>query len=223
MEKPFDDIWWDPQPENVAVDVARNRQVHKFLRMGYDSLLFADIDATWAVDAITRLISRDLPIVSGVIFRRAVPPVPVYGPYMGKDKTGHIYSFGEGIRRLFSYLELQGVTEPPANNAICFPETDQDLYEVGGHGMHFCLIKREVLEKIPPPWFRMTELGAGEDFYFCRQVLKHGYKLHVDMSVMTGHELGPGVSVGIKEFMMYHHKSADGPEENDRWEMGGWA
>lgn len=147
MDKPFDGLWWDPQPENVAVDIARNRQADKFLKMGYDYLLFADIDATWAENAVNRLISRDLPIVSGVIFRRCVPPVPVFGPYIGNDQGNHIYSFGEGARKIIERTEGLEVKK----NDLCLPKEEDDLYEVGGHGMHFCLIKREVLKNIPPP------------------------------------------------------------------------
>jgi GT2 family glycosyltransferase len=67
------------------------------------------------------------------------------------------------------------------------------IFRVGAVPAGFLLIKREVFEKIPPPWFvydapelkplalpEFQRQEIGEDIYFSWKARKHGYKLWVD-------------------------------------------
>ena len=54
-------------------------------------------------------------------------------------------------------------------------------------GMGFCLIKREVFEKIPPPWFPWERLEPSEDFSFCVKAKAAGYKINVFTDVQVSH------------------------------------
>ena len=63
---------------------------------------------------------------------------------------------------------------------------------VGGSGL---LIRRDVLEKIGPPWF-MVEYGAdgrlalGEDFFFSERLAAAGYDIWVDFDLTQRHRVG---------------------------------
>lgn len=59
------------------------------------------------------------------------------------------------------------------------------VFAVGGAGM---LIRRQVFEKIPRPWFqnRGSE-RQGEDLFFCEKVNEAGMSIYVDLDVPMGH------------------------------------
>lgn len=59
------------------------------------------------------------------------------------------------------------------------------LIEVAGVGMACTLIKREVFEKVPQPWFMPTALG--EDLSFCKRATDAGYKIFCDTNLICGH------------------------------------
>ncbi len=57
---------------------------------------------------------------------------------------------------------------------------------VGGSGL---LIRREVFEKLGPPWFRFLYnedgyLVKGEDFYFCERAVEAGYEIWADCDLL---------------------------------------
>lgn len=55
-------------------------------------------------------------------------------------------------------------------------------------GMGFCLIKREVFEKVPPPWFEWyPEPEPSEDFRFCLKCAEYGYEVRVFTDVKLSH------------------------------------
>ncbi len=65
----------------------------------------------------------------------------------------------------------------------------QKVDACGGSGL---CIRREVLEKLGPPWFRflMDEQGLlvkGEDFYFCERAYKAGYEVWADLDLIQEH------------------------------------
>lgn len=155
----------------MPFDHARNVLCQQALQSGTDYIFFLDSDVVPPRDAILRLIARNVPIISGVYFRRSPPQgVPVM------------------IR------EGQWVLQYPKNQII----------EVDVVGAGCLLIKREVLEKLPPQdpvrgkhWFdwrvdMQHSLPKGEamseDFTFCLQARKTlGLKILVDTSVECRH------------------------------------
>jgi len=59
------------------------------------------------------------------------------------------------------------------------------LIEVAGVGMACTLIKREVFQNVPQPWFPPTEIG--EDLSFCKRATDAGYKIYCDTELICGH------------------------------------
>ena len=59
-------------------------------------------------------------------------------------------------------------------------------------GFGFVRLKREVLEKLPYPWFRLSPSEEGghdsEDVSFCRLAREHGYEIMADTDVLLGHQ-----------------------------------
>src|SRR5579885_3535544 len=65
-------------PSGMPFDHARNTAVHRFLNSPYEYLFSLDSDVCAPPDTILRLLSYDLPIVSGMYCRRSPPhAVPV--------------------------------------------------------------------------------------------------------------------------------------------------
>lgn len=205
---------------NNALEIARNRIVTTFKKSVCDALLWADVDATWHPEALQRLWDRDVPVVTAIVYRRALPPVPTIGRYKGVNPNGkHIYALGEFADIVFNYLRDNNITEQTSNELV-LPEQEGDLVEVDGAGSHFLLVRREVYEQIPPKWYKSTSLNAGEDFYFCRQVRNAGIPIYADLSVHTGHEMGTGVEVGAREFLAFNKYTTEFVTKEEHWEMG---
>jgi glycosyltransferase involved in cell wall biosynthesis len=186
----------------MAIDIARNYLVECWKQTKEDFLLFIDNDATFHPDAILRLMDRNLPVIGGCMYTRTVPPRPTMGRYAGKNKEGkRFYRFAEAARKVIHYCYDHGIQEVD-DNACAFPMTPQDLFSVEGIGMHFTMIRRDVLEKVKPPYFVMQGTsGAGEDFYFCQKALDSGFQIYADLSIHTGHCVGEENDLGIKDLL----------------------
>ncbi len=149
----------------MPFDHARNTGCLKTLELGFDYCFFLDDDIIPPPDAILRLMSHNLPIVSGIYYRRNNPICPV----MMRNVPGG----------------KQWVSE------YAIP----DLIEVDYVGAGCLLIHANVLKTMPQPWFDWrcdrfdlpeTE-RMSEDFAFCENAKKYGYKTFVDTSVQCKH------------------------------------
>lgn len=203
-DKP-DTFMWKRLPF-MGVDVARNALTKWFLleELKPEFLLFIDNDATWHPKAITRLMSHNLPMVCGCMYTRDLPPSPTWGQFVGPTKDKKlIYRYGESARRVVRRMRSLNFTQPEGN-AICLEQTPDDLWEIDGCGMHFTMIRRDVIEALQEPYFLDENgSGAGEDFYFSRKVKAAGYPIYVDESIHTGHSVGEGQTFGIRELLEY--------------------
>lgn len=235
-----DEVWWNRIP-GLAVDVARNELVKDFLERGeYDYLLFIDNDATWADDAIMRLLAHDLPMVCGTFFTRGYPPKPTIGKFVGITGEGkRIYRYAETGRNIVKFARENGLTAETAKNAMCIGDGARNaesgarnadngsrhavtLHQVDGCGMHFTAIRRDVFKKLSAPFFIMNGMtGAGEDFYFCEKVREAGFPIYVDLSVAVGHAAGEEVDFGLREFL-YYTEHVLNPDEDILDGDGGW-
>lgn len=149
-----------PEPQ---IDVARNKAVAMALQIAAKHIFFLDSDVHPPNDAITRLLSHKLQIVSGLYPRRQKPP------------QNQMY------RREGSVLKSieEGTYEPGS------------LVECDAIGLGCVLIEVEILRKMGAPWFRWTDSylmgGVSEDLYFCEKARDAGVKIFVDTSIVCRH------------------------------------
>lgn len=197
-----------------AIDIGRNLLIKSFLKSGMDYLLMHDSDATWHPEAIDRLLSRNLPVVTAIIFKRSLPTVPTIGKLVGVGVTGaFMYGFADTMNKIVEKCEREHVAADTPNELL-FDACEDDVHEIDGCGAHFYAIRRDVLEAIGDNWYQETSTNGGEDFAFCRKVQQAGFKLYADYSVFTGHVVGPGVEIGVREFMLFRDRvKADVPWE----------
>ena len=212
---------------DLAIDVARDYLVGVMKENECDALLWADVDATWHPDAIQRLWDRNKNIVAGCMYRRALPPIPTIGWYKGLNDTGkHLYdlgAFADVTRKYLKWqIERQAMGENFPND-LCFDiEHDGDLLEVDGCGSHFIMIRKEVFEAMPRPWYKTVTTSAGEDYWFCRKAKEAGFKIHVDLTVHTGHEVGTDIDFGAREFMAFFKHTERIDSNMEYKEKGSW-
>lgn len=136
---------------------ARNRLVEE---MEGDWLFFLDADMLFPPDTLVRLLRHlqaGIPIVGGLCFRKAPPFTP----------TTHIQN-AEGT---YDILD---------------PRTcGRKVVEVDATGMACCLIRRDVFDRMGPPWFAWTDVS--EDLHFCRKAKALGFPIAVDTGLEIGH------------------------------------
>lgn len=164
----FDKVFF--MARGVPWDVARNMLVKQALGdPQVTHLMWIDSDIVFEQppnpnEAILQLLRCDAPIVSGV--------------YRARQKTG--FNYAMWLRHPQGFVPIK--------------EWTGNWIEVGVVGMGCCLIKREVFEKVPEPWFWW---GPGEspseDFNFCLKAAEYGYKINVYTSVRASH-----ISGGLK-------------------------
>ncbi len=71
------------------------------------------------------------------------------------------------------------------NDMEFYLDYPKGLIEVAGVGMACTLIKKEVFQNVPQPWFTPTAIG--EDLSFCKRATDAGYKIFCDTNLICGH------------------------------------
>jgi len=158
----------------TRIDKARVQLAQMFLNTNCDLMLCIDADSLYRPGLVDKLISHNKDIVSGLYFSRRAPCKPI------------MYKQKEFNTRFAPITEWE----------------EGKLIEVDGVGMGFCLIKREVVEKIGAKSFNSILLKdlfdeqlldvedvspMGGDLAFCQQARRNGFKVWVDTSVEVGH------------------------------------
>jgi GT2 family glycosyltransferase len=194
----------------LPIDIARNKIVEYALENDFDFLLMHDSDASWHPDALKRLVHLNLPVVSAVVYQRRFPTVPFAGTLDRVDENGDAYySFKHASERVIE-VALQNKYEPSDETWVP-PIFEEDVVEeVDACGSHFVLIRKDVLQAIEPPHYKVTHPpSAGEDFWFCRKVKEAGFPIYVNYAVHTGHIAGDNVTIGLREFFIYSYRGGD--------------
>jgi hypothetical protein len=144
----------------------RNNIVDKALSVGSTHLLMCDVDQVYHPETITRLLSRQLPIVGALVHRRYPP---------------------------FDSLMLQKVEiDERRNGYVPIDEWKEgELVEVDATGGGCLMFEMSVFRKMPRPWFKEQRNPdgsvLGEDIGFCQELKAAGYRIFVDTSVPAGH------------------------------------
>lgn len=168
--KSFREMWL-PSASNIIFlsgmpfDHARNTAVEEALKHNFKWLFFLDDDVTIPGNALQTLISNQADIVSGLYYRRNLPIAPV-ALMESKPRPTFIDNFKRG-----------------------------SVFEVDLVGAGCLLINRKVLQSLKSPWFEWrlskTELPenerCSEDFAFCRNAKKAGFKILLDTRVECQH------------------------------------
>jgi GT2 family glycosyltransferase len=151
------------EPRVYQIDVARNNQVDAFLReTEFTHHLWLDDDIVLIhPDSILQLLSRKLPIVSGVYSRSEWPYYPIF---LRENKAAKDY-------------ELMYTNSSYPKNR---------LVKVDAVGAGLLLVRRDVYEKLTPPYF-VWQAKHGEDVYFCKKVRDAGFQIYVDTNVEALH------------------------------------
>jgi GT2 family glycosyltransferase len=144
--------------------------------------------------------------------------VPTIGPSASTNASGDsMYNFGKTIEAILERMKKSGLSDEEVTNNLVLPKDDSDLFKIDGCGMHFVMIRRDVLEAIDPPWFQYTVAGAGEDFAFCRKVRAAGFDIYADLSVYSGHIVGDGLNFGLRQFLMFYNNTKEINSKEQIW------
>jgi len=152
-------------------DMARNEIVKSAKDHKVEWLFFLDTDVIIPPDTIPRLMSHNLPIVSGVYWTRAQPLEPCV------------------------WREVA----PSGKQAI--PFTQGEMIEADFVGAGCLLVHMSVFDHIKQPYFEWTlgfedpndlTKGRSEDFEWCKKVRDRGYKIMVDTGIQCRHMIDNG-------------------------------
>jgi len=182
---------------NLPIDVARNQLVKQLEK---EWLFMFDSDEIVPPEALMKLLSWNLPIVSGIVFLANIDrPAPAIYKYEHRKQGRHYYS--SKINEVEAYL----LRHKPDNKdvGVVLPSTKEDLIECDAVGCGCLLVHRKVFEAIKPPHFVLNSGGrvSGEDFSFCRKAKRAGFKIYADPGVLCGHK--PKQLIGYQYFLSW--------------------
>jgi GT2 family glycosyltransferase len=147
------------------VDQVRNL-IADWVVKGYDYLFAVDSDIGFPPDTLSRLLSHDKDIVTGV-YRQRIPDRQVIEIFERNERGGYNHIDWEKIK-------------------------GKGLVEVGACGFGCTLIKKKVLEDIGYPQFLYKSAldhndTFSEDLYFAVRASEKGYKFYADTSLICDH------------------------------------
>jgi GT2 family glycosyltransferase len=158
---------------NILINDNKSDSKYQKLDGGFSHYLFVDADVIPTIDAIQTLLDYDLDIVSAA--------------YKSREQE---YSFVGGV---FSH-DMDG----NFTDALKLKSDSEGLMEVDWVGGGCVLIKKEVFENTPFPWFHypVKEITVDgnihrklifEDVGFCMNVKESGYKIYIDCDTEVKH------------------------------------
>lgn len=185
---------------------------------------FLDDDHAFDPQLLLRLIAHDVPVVVPLTTFSRPPFNPVLfkstelvGPWVHHNdlaaqaaEISRLYFEGyelQAERALASLIE-RGPLRRPRQRFRLYEWADlahvAGLFTLppGGRcGRSGMLVKREVFEAIPPPWFELGQTNSeepGEDMLFAGKVQAAGYPIMVDLEQANAH-IAPAAASGIRE------------------------
>lgn len=161
----------------TPVEYARNECVKEFLSDPYyKRLWFVDADVVPPNNAL-ELLESPAAIASGMTYIWHCEHVKPSGEYVPPEMNIHGYNY---IKKTNNFQSLV----PPRSNV---------MFECDAAGCACLVVKREVFEAVPEPWFRTLRDGygktlRGEDLDFCKRANDKGYRVSYYPRVMFGHQ-----------------------------------
>jgi len=157
-----------PSTEAHTIPGLLNLRVMQAKEEKCSHVLFLDFDTEIPPDGLKRLLSRKLPIVSGLYHLRRYPFSPV-GGWLKRE--------GKRIRLVNRKGDSYGAYYLPIGAG---------LVEVDWTGVGCLLVSMEVFSKLRKPFPGLVD-GLGHDINFCIQAKAAGYRLYLDNEVSCGH------------------------------------
>lgn len=148
--------------------ISREYLVQSALQGGADYILFLDSDQTFREDLLIKMgawMDKGADILTTLIFRKDPPYHPCVFASSKELENGQIS---------LQYCDIEKI------------DLTQPFY-VANCGLGCAMIRKEVFEKLPQPWFLPTPY-TGEDIAFLHKATqKYGYKIICDPTIEIGH------------------------------------
>ena len=146
---------------------ARNEIVKLTISGGYAYVLMVDSDIRVPKDTLSYLLEQPVDICLGC-----------YPQKNNMQKKAELFKRGSA----------------DFTNRFTYPELTEPRILVKGGGFGCALVKREVFERLPYPWFKYVLYDNGsflsEDLYFCNMANQNGIEIWADTRVRCGHRTG---------------------------------
>jgi hypothetical protein len=146
-----------------------NRLVEEAKSLECTHLLSIDCDMIFPPDGLQRLLEADKDIV-GALYRAR-------GNHETQDTPYSVIKFLKG-------------KEADVYKSVPEEDVPKTLFQCGAVGLGLTLIKMEVFDKLPFPYFRTTETPdqhSTEDIVFCQDAIKAGFEVWCDPTLSMGH------------------------------------
>ena len=168
LEVPPDTIVYRIACEGTYIVSQRNNIIAQAASVGADALLFVDDDHILPKDVLTRLLARNVPIVSAHYYTRRPPH---YSTAFLRVDQRHWRTISSG-------------------SAQADLKIADGLVTVDGVGMGCMLIRRPVWEAMSEPWCKAGQFDprdVAEDLSFCANAQAAGFPILVDLDVPLPH------------------------------------
>jgi hypothetical protein len=175
--------------QRTVVDWARNDLArlardnrNEYTGEKFTHVLWLDDDHVFNPDLAVYLAALgDLDMVSALYYGRADQHLPV------------VYVKGNDTEDEYKHYPL-----------VMVPDA---LVEVDAVGFGALLMRRDVLDTVPEPYFTI-DYRAGEDIAFCRHAKKCGVKIWLDGRYKLGH-IGPPRTITVLDYKRFLEENAD--------------
>jgi hypothetical protein len=154
-------------PSRVSIDKMRNMAAVSTIKNEFDYLWFIDDDVMIPLDTLERLLACEADVAAASVIIRGYP---------------------------FNFMAFRytGINNESLEAMPSYPKDEGAVINVDAVGFSCCLIKRQILEKVPEPWF-LTGGNHTEDIYFCLNArdVDPNCTIKVDTSIDCEHILWP--------------------------------
>lgn len=186
--------------KRTLIHSARNALAKGFLSTDCEWAFWMDSDMLLPANAINRLLevskSKNSKFVTGIYYQRLGEHLPVL---WRKDPVSE-----DGIQ-LISDPKNNDKHEAYRHHYVVPSKDSKEPFKADVCGFGCVLMHRELLEKIPYPYFKTISDECSEDFYFCVQARKFGFELWADPLMVLGH-IGDPVIITKNQCMLTQDK-----------------